>query len=181
MGARPLSLYIAVAIALAGGMLSMTSSLCFGQAFTANLTGLITDPSGAALTNVTVKIVNSTSGETRQTLTGAEGRYTFSQLLPSTYELTAEASGFKTLVQKDIILRANQSGEVTFTMQLGEVTESIEVAGVAIQLDTQTANQTVTLNQDMVLNLPVNARNPFVLVYVTAAHGNFSGDVGPES
>jgi hypothetical protein len=152
--------------------------MCFGQAFTGSLTGLVTDPTGAAIPSATVKITNTATGETRQTQTGAEGRYTFSQLLPSTYELMAEAPGFRTFVQKGIILRANQSAEVSFTMQVGDVTESVEVTGAAIQLDTQTANQSVTLTQDMVLNLPINARNPFVLVHatagITAAHTGIS-------
>lgn len=168
---------IAPALALAAVLLAGTAP-CFGQAFTANLTGLVSDPSGAAIPGATVKITNTATGETRQTQTGPEGRYTFSQLLPSTYELTAEAAGFKTFVQRDIILRANQSAEISFSMQVGEVTESIEIAAAVIQLDTQTANQSVTLNQEMVLNLPVNMRNPFVLVHatagITAAHTGIS-------
>ena len=151
---------------------------CFGQAFTASLTGVVTDATSAAIPGVNVKLTNTGTGDSRETSTGGEGRYTFSQLLPGNYDLNAESPGFKTFVQRAIVLRANQSAELSFSMQLGEVTESIEVAAATLQLDTQTANQTVTLNQDMVMNLPLNARNPFVLVHatagVTAAHTGIS-------
>ncbi|MCC7342814.1 MAG: TonB-dependent receptor [Bryobacterales bacterium] len=143
-------------------------SACFGQAFTANFTGLVTDPGGAVIPGAQVKLRNTATNEERQTTTGAEGRYTFSQLLPGNYELSASSQGFKTFVQREIQLLANQSAELTVQLQVGDVAESIEVSGAAIQLDTQTANQTVTITQNMVQNLPTNARNPMLMVHATA-------------
>ena len=70
----------------------------FPQAFTANLTGVITDPQNAVMPRVVVKLKNTATQETRQTTTGNEGRYTFSQLLPSVYELTAEVPGFRSFL-----------------------------------------------------------------------------------
>jgi hypothetical protein len=140
----------------------------FGQAFTANLTGLVTDASGSAIPSVSVKIKNVATNETRQASTGTEGRYTFSQLLPASYELTAEAKGFKTFVQRNILLQANQSAELNFPMQVGEISQTVEVAEALVALDTQTANQSVTMDKEMVQQLPVNARNPFVHVHATA-------------
>jgi hypothetical protein len=141
---------------------------CFGQAFTANLTGVVTDPSGAAIPGGAVRIRNTATEETRQTNTGADGRYTFSQLLPGVYELTFEATGFKTFVQRSLTLLANQSATLDPRLELGATTEKIEVTAAAVQVDTQTANQSVTLSKQLVLNLPTNARNPFVLVHATA-------------
>ncbi|MBI3678796.1 MAG: TonB-dependent receptor [Acidobacteria bacterium] len=139
-----------------------------GQVFTANLTGLVTDPAGAAIPGVAIKLANAATNEERQTATGEEGRYTFSQLLPGAYELRAEATGFKIYVQRGITLLANQSGAVNFAMQLGEISQRVEIAAAVVQVDTQTANQSVTLNRDMVLSLPTNIRNPLVLVHATA-------------
>src|SRR5262249_1808242 len=93
----------------------------FPQAFTANLTGVVTDPQNAVMPNVVVKLKNTATQETRQATTGNEGRYTFSQLLPSVYELTAEAPGFRAFIQRDIRLLANQSAELNIQMSLGEV------------------------------------------------------------
>jgi hypothetical protein len=150
-------------------LLALTAaSSCFGQAFTASLTGVVTDPAAAVIPGVEVKLRNTATNEERSTGTGVEGRYTFSQLLPGTYELQVAATGFKTFVQTNIILRANQSAAFDMTLQVGGVTERVEVAAAAVQLDTQTANQTLTLNRDMVLSLPTNARNPMSLVHATA-------------
>jgi hypothetical protein len=141
---------------------------CFGQAFSANLTGLVTDPAGAAVPGITVKVINTATREERQTKAGSEGRYSFSQLLPGVYELTAGAPGFQTFVEHNITLVANQSAALNFTLQLGEITQRVEIAEASVQLDTQTANQSVTLNENLVKSLPTNARNPMLLVYATA-------------
>jgi len=147
---------------------AIAAASCFGQAFTSNLTGVVTDPTGSSVPGVNVKVKNTSTNEERRSTSANDGRYTFSQLLPGSYELTAENAGFKTFLQRGITLLANQSGELNFTMQLGEVTQTVEVAESVVALDTQTANQSVTLDKDMVQQLPVNARNPFVHVHATA-------------
>ncbi|MEO7142027.1 MAG: carboxypeptidase regulatory-like domain-containing protein, partial [Bryobacteraceae bacterium] len=141
---------------------------CFGQAFTANLTGTVSDPKGGAMPQVTIKIRNVANNDTRQTATNSDGRYTFSQIAPGGYELTAEAAGFKTYVQRGITLVANQSGEADFAMQLGAVTQEVDVSAAVAQVDTQTANQSVDMGTHTVEELPANVRNPFVLVQATA-------------
>ncbi|MGH9662906.1 MAG: carboxypeptidase regulatory-like domain-containing protein, partial [Bryobacteraceae bacterium] len=141
---------------------------CFGQAFTANLTGVVTDPRSAAMPQVTVKIRNVDNNDTRQTISNADGRFTFSQIPPGNYELTAEAAGFKSYVRRGITLLANQSGEADISMQLGEVTQQVEVSAAVAQVDTQTANQSVAMGTHTVEELPSNMRNPFVLVQATA-------------
>lgn len=146
---------------------SMAASLA-AQTFTASLTGLVSDPTGAAIPSVSVKLRNTATNEERQTSTAAEGRYVFSQLLPGAWELTAESPGFRLFVQRGIVLRAAQSGALDFTMQLGDVAQSVEVAAASLQLDTQSANQTLTLDKVMVTSLPTSLRNPFVLVHATA-------------
>jgi hypothetical protein len=154
-------------IALAGIAAALASS-CFGQAFTANLTGVVTDPKGASIPNVSVKIVNAANNETREVKTNGEGRYMFSQIAPGAYDLTAGQTGFRSFVRRGITLVANQSGEADISLQLGEVSQEVTVSEVAAQLDTQTANQSVDLGTQKVEDLPANVRNPFVLVQATA-------------
>ncbi|MBM3736323.1 MAG: TonB-dependent receptor [Acidobacteria bacterium] len=148
--------------------LLLMAAAAHGQIFTANLTGLVTDPTGGAVPGVTVKVTNTATNESRTTTTGSEGRYTFSQLLPGSYALFAQTTGFKAFTQTGITLQASQSAAVDVALQVGEVTQRVEVAATVVQLDTQTANQSVTLNRDMVAALPTNIRNPFVLVHATA-------------
>lgn len=140
----------------------------FGQTFTANLTGIVTDPAGAAIPEAAIRLENTSTRERREVKTNPEGRFTFSQLLPGGYELQAEAVGFKTFVQRSINLIAGQSAAVNFEMQIGAVSQQVEVGALAVQVDTQTANQSVTMSRDMVLNLPTNLRSPFTMVHATA-------------
>jgi hypothetical protein len=149
-------------------LLALMTPQLFGQAFTATLAGVVTDPNDAAIPGATVKIRNQATNDTRQTSSGGDGRYIFSQLPPGTYEVTVEAQGFKTLQRPGITLSVNQTAELNLPMQLGEVTQTVQVTEGAPILDTQTANRSVTLSSQQVLDLPVNARNPFVLVHVNA-------------
>ena len=149
-------------------LFSASALTCFGQAFSANLTGVVTDPKGASIPNVSVKITNTATSDVRQTKSSDDGRYTFSQIPPGAYELSSETPGFKTFLQRNVTLVANQSGELNIAMQLGEITQTVEVDANLEQVDSQTANQSVTLDLKQVLELPVNARNPFVLVHATA-------------
>src|SRR6266849_306715 len=132
--------------------LTIAASLCPAQVFTANLTGLVTDPNQAVMPGVSVRIKNVATNEGRQTLTGTEGRYTFSQLLPGTYDVTAEFTGFRSVVQRDIALAANQSAELNFSMQVGDVTQTVEVKENTVALDTQTANQALHWNRSSLRN-----------------------------
>jgi hypothetical protein len=115
-----------------------------------------------------VRVRNEATSDTRQATTGGDGRYIFSQLPPGNYEVSVEMTGFRKSVQKNAELRVNATLELNFNLQLGEVTQVVEVTAGVTMLDTQSANRSVTLNQQAVLDLPVNARNPFVLVHVNA-------------
>jgi hypothetical protein len=143
-------------------------AVCSSQIFTSGLSGVITDPNGAAIPNAAVSVKNKATGDARAVKAGEDGRYTFSQLAPGVYELTAEASGFRKLVAPSLTLQASQVSEFNLNMAVGDVTQSIEVSAEAPGIDTQTANKSVTLNTRQVLDLPVNARDPLVLVHATA-------------
>jgi hypothetical protein len=160
----------AAAVALIAISTLWGSSRCFGQAFTANLTGLLTDPSGAVIPNATVTLTNSATNGKRSTTTSTEGRYIFSQLLPGTYQLDAQAAGFKAFAQQGITLNANQTAEANATLQVGSTGERIEVTAAPPPLDTQTADQAFVLGTNNLENLPLNTRTPFGYI---RANGGF--------
>lgn len=153
---------VVLALVLAGG------APCFGQAFTANITGLVTDATGAVIPGATVTATNTATNEKRTAKTSAEGRYTLPQLLPGPYELTAEAAGFKKFVQQGITLGGNQSVEVSVSLQVGMATESVEVSSAAPLLDTQTADQSTRIETNTMVNLPISMRTPFAMVWANA-------------
>ena len=149
-------------------LILLMPATCFAQASLASLTGVVSDPNGGVIPNASVKLTNVSTLEERQATTGSEGRYTFSQLLPGSYQLSVSASGFRQFAAKDIRLVASQAGALDVALQLGEVSQRVEVQAAAVQVDSQTANQNVTLEQQMVMSLPTNTRNPMILVHATA-------------
>ena len=160
-----------------GAVLVIVASLPvgFSQTSTANVTGLISDPAGAAIPGVKVTIENVATHEKRATTSGGEGRFIFSQILPGVYDLVAEATGFKSFTERGITLVSGQSGAVNVSMQIGDLSQRVEVGSAPLPVDTQTANQAVTLERAMVLAFADESAQP---VYPGACHrwGDCAGD-----
>ena len=157
-----LAVTFAVLIALIG------AGRGIAQVTFASLTGLVSDPGGAVIPGAVVTLTNSETGEERVTSTGAAGRFTMPQLKAGTYELTVETEGFKRFVQSNIRLQGSQDAELNAALELGAVTETVEVTAQAVMLDTQSANQTSDLNSEEITELPLNFRNPLLLVHSNA-------------
>jgi hypothetical protein len=102
------------------------SAPVFGQASTGTISGIVTDPNSASIAGALVRLRNEATGDTRQTPTGNDGLYVFSQLPPGTYEISSESAGFRKSVQTGAVLRVNQTLEVNFSLQIGEVTQIVD-------------------------------------------------------
>ncbi len=146
----------------------LAAAAAFGQAFTGTISGSVSDPGGATVAGAAVRARNDATGDTRQLTSNTEGLFLFSQLAPGTYEVSVEMQGFKKVVQSGVQVGVNQTVEINLKLQIGEVTQTVQVSESVTLLDTQTANRSVTLTQQAVLDLPVNARNPFVHVHLNA-------------
>src|SRR5947208_3397605 len=96
-----------------------TAELC-AQTYTGVINGLIQDPSGAPVAGATVTLTSAATGEAHTETSAEDGRYTFSQLKPSTYSLRAQKAGFRDYVGSDILLNASQTREVNMSLQVGE-------------------------------------------------------------
>lgn len=160
---------VAIAAAILWGSVSV-----IGQTFSANLTGIVTDPGGGVVPGAEATLKNSDTGEIRKAVTDAQGRYTFSQIAPATYSLSVTQPGFRTYLQNGIIVTANQSMSLDVSMAVGAVNESIEVTGAAPILDTQTSNESSTLTSSMMQSLPMANRAALSLVVATAAGASYS-------
>ena len=85
------------------------------------ITGLVTDSSGAVVSGANVTVTNKATGATRKVTTNSEGLYSFPSLLPGVYELRVEQSGFKTAQMDDIKLEVQQTARLDVTMEVGQV------------------------------------------------------------
>src|SRR5690242_12090698 len=78
------------------------------QGLTGQISGVVTDPTGAAVPSAVVQIINSQTGQVRSTKVNEDGHFVFTELLPGTFTLTIDAAGFKKFEQKDIPVAANE-------------------------------------------------------------------------
>src|SRR5262245_7800075 len=153
-------LAVTLTISFSGGLMAQT--------FTGAVTGVVTDPAGAVIAGAQVTLTNTATGETREVKSNSEGRFTFAQLQPSTYTLKVAQGGFRDYLRTGVQLLANQTLEANVSMAAGVASETVEISTTAQILDTQTANQSVTLQERDVRELPVVARNPFALFHTQA-------------
>src|SRR5438477_1296952 len=92
---------------------------CLAQTFSASIAGTISDPSGSAVPGAKVHLRNMGTNYTRDATSNSTGAYKFDNLLPGTYEITAEVSGFKKYIQSNMILRASTAATVNLRLAVG--------------------------------------------------------------
>jgi hypothetical protein len=144
------------------------SAVCIAQSFTSSITGMVTDPSGASVSGATVELKNMGTNDLRKLTSQNDGSYQFNNLAPGTYQLTVVAPGFQTYVRSNLILQAQTNSTVTVALVLGNTQQKVEVTGSAVLVDTQTANNSVTMDNQLIEALPNNTRNPLNFVFAIA-------------
>jgi hypothetical protein len=136
---------------------------------TANILGTVTDPTGAVIPDAKVTAKNTGTAIERTVQTGKNGEYAFTALQLGTYNVTIEAAGFKTYVAKDLTLAVGDRARVDAKMEIGGITENIEIsAEAAPALQTQTSTVGTLITEQTVQNLPLNGRNFISLVQMSA-------------
>ena len=142
----------------------------FGVAFAAfaQTGGLINgetrDPSGALIPNASVTVTNIATGVARSTITNTSGIYSFPDLTPGVYEVKVAVPGFDTVVKTNIPLQVQQTARVDFTLTVGQSTQTVEVAANAALLSTENATVGTVIEQQRIIDLPLNGRSFFSLV-----------------
>ena len=132
----------------------------FGQTVTATLTGTVTDSSGSAIPGAGVILTNELSGDIRRTATGGTGYYALPAVPAGSYKLTVESSGFKNSEIKGIVLNASDERNVNVALQVGAVSEVVEVSADASQIETVTTGaKAITLDIDTLQNIAVVGRS----------------------
>ena len=142
-------------------------AFCFGiegQTPTGTISGVVSDSSGARVTGAAVQLVNSETGEQRAVKSGDSGNYVFTNVPAGNYALNAEVSGFKREQRTGVRLEVNQNARVDFALQLGQITESVQVSGDVTQVDTRSVQLGGTVDTRRVRELPLNGRNVYDLM-----------------
>ena len=132
---------------------------CLAQVASAEISGTVQDASGAVVPNATVIATALATSTTRNTTTGKEGEYVLTQLAPGDYTLTVEGTGFRKLVQSGITLQINQQARLNLTLQLGQVSDTVEVTGAPPLLEAESSSLGTVVNEQLVNQLPLNGRN----------------------
>src|SRR5579859_1953516 len=132
--------------------------LASGQT-TASLNGGVADATGALVQGVRVSVTNVDTGVRRETTTNESGLYEFPLLQPGAYNLVAQKEGFKQIAQTGIRLEVNQIARIDLTMQLGAVSESVEVQAAAPLLESSSSAVGQVVETKAVSDLPLNGRN----------------------
>jgi outer membrane receptor protein involved in Fe transport len=162
-------------IVLLAALLFAFAGTAWAQSETGQITGTITDATGAVVSDAKVTAKAASTGLTRETTTNSAGIYTIASLRPDAYEVTVEATGFKKLARR-VEVAVGSNNEVSAQLEVGVRTETVEVLGfaeaVAVNTEDQTLSQVITSEQ--LNSLPTDpTRNPYALV---ATAGNVTED-----
>lgn len=140
--------------------LSFTAS---GQDSRGSIAGRVTDPTGAVIPNVAVVVTNTETNTVARSTTNETGYFEASLLNPGTYSVAAEAEGFKRVVRTGLVLNVAGRLEIPLQLEVGQVSESVEVTAAAPLLDTTTASGGRVVDSRQVMELPLTNNNPFAL------------------
>src|SRR5437899_1444177 len=136
--------------------LVLAAGLLPAQVPTATLTGLVKDATGAVVPEVKVTATNTNTNLSRETITDASGAYSIPALNPGPYRLDATAKGFKSATLSNIVLQVAQQVRVDVDLQVGDVSQSLEVTGAASLVDTESNMIGGVINESRVVKLPLN-------------------------
>jgi len=169
-GARIVFFALAVVLGIASSSRAQTA--------TGQITGVVTDSSGAVMTKVKVTVSNQQTGSQRETLTNEQGAFTVPLLPVGVYLVTAEQAGFKLAVKSDIQLNVDQVQRVDLALEAGNVSEKVEVKADAATIDTETSTIGQVISEKQVTDLPLNGRNFLQLLFLGAGAVETDGEQG---
>src|SRR5215471_8240650 len=133
------------------------------QEFRATISGHVYDSSGSAVPGAKIQATNIANNEVTSATADAGGAYSIPLLRPGDYKVTATASGFKQFLRDNVTLEVGKVFGIDVTLEVGAVTETVEVTASAAVLETQSGSRGGVVTTQQVAEMPLNARNPFML------------------
>src|SRR6266496_6577943 len=148
-------------------VVTLSPDTTWAQVYTGSLTGMIKDPSGAVVPGAEVKLTEANKGYSLDVNSDESGRFLLRSIPPGTYRLSVAASGFRTYVRQGVVLDVGQNASIDVALQLGEQSNTVEVAGEPPLLQTEDVVTGQTINRTFANDLPLIGRYIFDLVYLT--------------
>jgi carboxypeptidase family protein len=136
---------------------------------TAQINGTVTDASGGVLPGATVTAIQTDTGVRREVVTGTDGSFTLTNLAIGPYRVEVALSGFRSYVQTGIVLQVGSSPALNIMLALGDLTETVTVDAAAPLVDTQRAGIGAVIENERIVELPLNGRNPVDLIELAGA------------
>jgi len=137
------------------------------QVLFGSIVGNVTDPSSAGVPGAQVKVVNTGTGQTSDLVTTDDGGFAINTIPPGTYTVTVTASGFKSASRRDVIVASNSTVRVTLGLEVGQVSERIEISAEAAVLKTDTMDVRSEIGAADLQNVPVPVTRNFQTLLVT--------------
>jgi hypothetical protein len=151
-------------------LLPLCCSTAFAQT-TGTINGQISDPTGAAVPDASITAENVATGLARKAVSNSVGSYLVSSLPPGPYKVTVEHPGFKTYAQSGITVIVGENARVDAALEVGAVTQSVEVSASAVRVDTQSSMVGTTVDNRRVRDMPLNGRNLLALAQLQPGVG----------
>ena len=130
-----------------------------GVGASADLTGTVTDPTGAGVPNAKVTVMDPEKGVERSVTTDEHGFYRVSGLAPTSYKVSVGHSGFQTEVATGVVLTVGQTLVFDFQLKLSGISSQVEVSSELPIVETERGSQSDTLTQDYIMDLPIDRRD----------------------
>lgn len=139
--------------------LNLCTYTASGQAVYGSILGTVTDSQGAAVSGAKVTVTNIGKGTSQETTTNEDGNYSVTHLIPDAYKVKVEATGFQGYEVTSVQVSADTGVKVDASLNVGSVTQSVEVTSEVPQLKTDRADVSITFNEKYVAELPILNRN----------------------
>jgi hypothetical protein len=157
-------------------LLAGSGAPAWAQFTTARLNGSVVDSSGTAIAGVTVTVGQVGTGYTQSTTTSASGEYLFPSLPVGNYQIGVTMTGFKTYLQKGVVLAVGQAVTVPIRLEVGAVVQQVTVTANASLVTTDSATLGQLINQKEIVELPLNDRYVQQLVFLTPGAANVTAN-----
>src|SRR5579862_5610658 len=156
-------------------LMGLGESSLLAQSYYGVVRGLVVDQNQGVVANAKITLVNEGTAEQRTSTTSNNGEYVFNEVLPATYSVVCETAGFKKFERKGILVSTQGQVTADIKLEVGQVTESVQVTEAVPLVESSNASQGQVLDNQKLADLPNLGRNPFMM----AKLANTVVEVGP--